>query len=175
MNKKTIQTLLNPIMMRIIMVMLNKNEVSTKDILKEVDVPQATLYRHMAKLEKNNIIHVVKEEYKRGSYEKRYQLIYDPFKALNDVALNGTIEEKQNMFMMFMLNIVDQYNNYIENDKSDMIVDQTGFRTYPLYLSKKENEEFVSGLGQLLGKFIKNNKDDDRMQYHFSFVHLKGE
>lgn len=160
--------------MRIIIVILDKEEVSTKEILEEMNIPQATLYRYVSKLEKNNIIHVVRTEYKRGSYEKFYRLVYDPIQELNEISIHGTNEEKQNMFMMFMLSIVDQHNKYLDMEGSDMIKDQTGFRTYPLYLTKEENQSFIQDFGALLGKYISHKKVDDRMQYHFSFVHLKG-
>lgn len=175
MDKKAIEALLNPIIMKIVVVMLEKKEVTTKDILKIVNVPQATLYRYIAKMQKNNIIEVVKEEYIRGSYEKTYKLKNDPIRELGKVATEGTVEEKQSLFMMFMMNIVNQYNQYVERKESDMVKDQTGFRTYPLYLNPKENQEFIKGFGELLQKYISNDANEDRLLYSFSFVHVKGE
>jgi len=175
MDKKSIETLLNPIIMKIVIVMLEKEQVTTKDILDVVNVPQATLYRYIAKMQKNNIIEVVKEEYKRGSYEKTYQLKYDPIRELGKIGAEGTVEEKQSLFLMFMMNIMNQFNQYVERDNSDLIKDQTGFRTYPLYLSPKENQEFIQGFGELLQKYISNDANEDRLLYSFSFVHVKGE
>ena len=175
MNKKKIEALLNPIIMKIIVVMLDKVQVTTKDILEEVSVPQATLYRYIAKLQKLEIIEVVKEEYKRGSYEKTYQLIYDPIRELGKVATEGSVEEKQNLFLMFMMNIMNQYNQYVEKDETDMVKDQTGFRTYPIYLSPEESSEFIKDFSEFLRKYVSNSANQERSLYNFSFVHIKGE
>lgn len=175
MNQKTIEILLNPIIMKIIVVMLEKEQVTTKDIMEVINVPQATLYRHIAKLMKNNIIKVVKEEYKRGSYEKTYQLIYDPIKEMGKVVTEGSKEEIQSLFMMFVMNIINQFNQYVERDSFDMVKDQTGFRTYSLYLTKEENQSFINDFGQVLSKYITNNSNEERTLHSFSFVHMKGE
>lgn len=175
MKKETIETLFNPLVMKIIIVFLDNGQVTTKDLLDVLSVPQATLYRQIAKLEKSDIIEVIKKEHKRGAYEKTYQLKYDPIRAMGEIATKGTTEEHKNLFFMFMMSILNQFNSYVEQENFDIIEDHTGFRTYPLYMTKEENKAFIKDFGELLRKYVTNKNNDERMLYSFSFVHIKGE
>src|SRR5210317_715729 len=105
MNKNTLDLLLNPIVLRLLPHFINRDEMTTKEISNYVTVPQATLYRYIRKLDENGIIKVIREEYKRGSYEKVYTLVFNPYKKISKQFKEGTIEDKQAIFTMFMVNI----------------------------------------------------------------------
>lgn len=66
--------LLHPVRLRIVLTAAG-DEVTTADIAKRLpDVPQSTLYRHIAKLAGAGILDIVGERQARGAIERTYQV-----------------------------------------------------------------------------------------------------
>ena len=63
----------HPIRMRIIQ-MIAQSRTATVAALAEglADIPRSTIYHHMGILCENQILHVVREQKVRGTYEKEY-------------------------------------------------------------------------------------------------------
>ena len=174
MKQNTLNLLLNPIVLRLLPHFINHEEITTKEVSNYVSVPQATLYRYINKLEENGIIRVIREEYKRGSYEKVYTLVFNPYQEISKQFKEGTIDDKQTIFTMFMLNITNQFNQYIEKEDTNIEKDETGFHTFSLLLSAEENHSFMQNVLHLARQYELNKPTKEREEYNFSFVHLKG-
>ena len=112
---------------------------------------------------------------KRGAIEKTYQLKMNPFEQMNQIAIEGTNDEINELFYVFAMTLVMDFNKYIEKDDADMIKDSVGYRSFPLYVSEKENEEFLDGFRSLLGKYINNEASNERKLRKFSFVYTPGD
>ncbi len=84
MNNEAIQSMMNPVRIKIIREITLKKTATTKE-LQEIcqDIPQATLYRHIQNLLKNGIIHVVSENKVRGLFEKVYAIKENPSAEIN--------------------------------------------------------------------------------------------
>lgn len=176
MNKKTIEGLLNPVRMKIAMLFLDHSLHTIGDIKKTVtDIPSASLYRHINRLVDDGIITVVSETKKRGAIEKTYQLKTNPFEEMNQIGIDGTSEDKKELFYVFAMTLVMEFNNYMKDDKVDMVKDSVGYRSFPLNVSDQENEEFLDEFRALIGKYINNEANDERTLRKFSFVYAPGD
>lgn len=172
MNKRTIEGLLNPVRMKIVMMFLDNSLHTINDVKKSVGgIPSASLYRHINRLLEDNIITVVSETKKRGAIEKTYQIKMNPFEQMNKISTEGTNEELKELFYVFAMTLVMEFNKYMEKDNVDLEKDSVGYRSFPLYVTKEENEEFLDGFRSLLGKYINNEASDERVLRKFSFVY----
>lgn len=172
MNKKTMEGLLNPVRMRIVMLFLDNSLHTIGEIKNTVkDIPSASLYRHINRLLDDNIITVVSETKKRGAVEKTYQLRVNPFDEMNKITLDGSNEDIRELFYIFAMTLVLEFNNYMEKDHVNLVDDSVGYRSFPLYVTKEENEEFLDGFKSLISKYIGNKANEERTLRKFSFVY----
>jgi predicted transcriptional regulator len=172
MNKKTMEGLLNPVRMRIVMMFLDNSQHTIGEIKKSVkDIPSASLYRHINRLLEDDIIHVVSEVKKRGATERTYQLKMNPFDEMNKLATDGSKEDMKEMFYTFSMSNVVEFNEYIEHDNIDLVKDSVGYRSFPLYVTPEENEEFLEGFKSLISKYINNEASEGRILRKFSFIY----
>ena len=172
MNKKTMEGLLNPVRMRIVMMFLDNSLHTIADIKKSMgDIPSASLYRHVNRLLEDDIVQIVSEAKKRGAIEKTYKLKVNPFDQMNQIANDGSKEDIKEMFYTFSMSNVIEFNDYMEKDNVDLVKDSVGYRSFPLYVTKEENEEFLEGFRTLIGKYIGNESNEDRTLRKFSFIY----
>ena len=172
MNKKTMEGLLNPVRMRIVMMFLDNSLYTIGEIKKSVkDIPSASLYRHINRLLEDDVIKVVSETKKRGAIEKTYQLKINPFDEMNKISTEGSKEDIKEMFYTFSMSNVVEFNEYMENNNVDLIKDSVGYRSFPLYVTKEENEEFLEGFRSLISKYIGNEASEKRILRKFSFIY----
>jgi DNA-binding transcriptional ArsR family regulator len=155
---------LHPVRMRIVQ-HLSKG-VATVHELKEwmSDVPQATLYRHLNRLTKNKIIHIVDERKIRGAVEKTYAMQEDsPYMTVEELEqLSG--EEHLKLFMTFLSSVTGQARSYLLNNP-DHSGDLFGYNQLDLYLTTEELKELNEGMNELLSKFKSNRptKENDKV------------
>ncbi|MGM0751834.1 MAG: helix-turn-helix domain-containing protein [Bacillota bacterium] len=156
--------ILHPIRMRIIQ-HLSKGAATVHE-LKEwmADVPQATLYRHLNRLTKSEIIYVIHERKIRGAVEKTYAIQEDsPYMSVEELGqLTG--EEHLKLFMTFLSSVTGQARSYLLNHQ-DPSVDSFGYHQLDLYLTPDELKELNEGMNELLSKFKSNRptEENDRI------------
>ena len=81
--------LLHPVRLRIVLTVAG-DEATTADIAERLpDVPQATLYRHIAKLADSGILDIVGERRARGAVEKTYSVNADRANVIHKLRSHG--------------------------------------------------------------------------------------
>src|SRR3954449_8021597 len=100
MIKKT-ELLMHPVRMRILMAVATRNLTPLQLAEELVNVPQATLYRHLNKLVQAKILRVVEERPVRGTVEKVYGINYETIKLGNQDLLQASREELLEFFTNF--------------------------------------------------------------------------
>jgi DNA-binding transcriptional ArsR family regulator len=72
---KIVKELLDATNMKIVMYLMENKYATKKDLETVVtEISQASLYRHLKSLVKNDIIEIYSKEQKRGTFEKTYKL-----------------------------------------------------------------------------------------------------
>ncbi|MBH0158252.1 helix-turn-helix domain-containing protein [Fictibacillus sp. 5RED26] len=147
--------ILHPVRMKIIQ-QLSKGPATVMELKEWVsEVPQATLYRHLNLLSKNEIIYVVEERKVRGAVERTYALDQNSAYISAEEAANLSKEEHMKMFMTFVSNVTGEVEAYL-NGNTNLKTDIFGYNQLDLYLNDEEWEELNQGMQELIGKYVPN-------------------
>ncbi|MBH0166936.1 helix-turn-helix domain-containing protein [Fictibacillus sp. 7GRE50] len=147
--------ILHPVRMKIIQ-QLSKGPATVMELKEWVsEVPQATLYRHLNLLSKNEIIYVVEERKVRGAVERTYALDQNSAYISAEEAANLSKEEHMKMFMTFVSNVTGEVEAYL-NGNTNLKTDIFGYNQLDLYLNDEEWEELSQGMQELIGKYVPN-------------------
>lgn len=157
MNKLKSKLIYHPIRMRIIQLLSGGNKLTTKEIQEHLlDVPQATLYRHLSLLLESNIITVVETRQIRGTTEKIYS-IHNEETLIEDGETN-----EMDSFIGFVSHLIDDFSNYLNQENIDFERDNVGYRKFELNLTDSEFEELFKSIGALLFNAMNKEESEDR-------------
>jgi DNA-binding transcriptional ArsR family regulator len=171
MDNKVLSGLLNPVRMRILQILMRNETATTRVIAEDLpNVPAASLYRHINKLVEDDILEICGEKKIRGTVEKLYRLKNNPFKLIEELAEKGGREDYYNIFYTFAMTLLMDFNNYSNIENYNMLEDRVGFRSFPLYLSDEECDEFLNILKTALIKVVDNKPNNGRRLRKFSYV-----
>ncbi|MBG0764656.1 MAG: helix-turn-helix transcriptional regulator [Tissierellales bacterium] len=163
---KIVKELLDATNMKIVMYLMENKYATKKDLETVVtEISQASLYRHLKSLVKNDIIEIYSKEQKRGTFEKTYKLKYNPNDKIGKVVENSDPKEIYEIFYTFIISQLLDFDNYLKNKTFNLKEDRTGFRSFPLTLTNEECDEMNKELGQILKKYMNiNAKENSRLR-----------
>ncbi len=144
MKNSKAKLILHPVRMKIIQSLLGGQKLTVQqmlDILK--DVPQATLYRHLNKLVEADVICVVEEHPVRGTIEKVYAVNMQNANVTAEDLKHTTKDEHLNYFLTFLMNLLGDFEQYLQGEQLDFYQDGVSYRQARLHLSEEEFIEFV--------------------------------
>lgn len=123
---------------------LTQSELTTKQLAERLsDIPQATLYRHLALLLEAGIISVVAERKVRGTQERTYGL--GPSAVLTEEAFrDATPEDHYRYFTTYVAGLLDQFGAYTRRPGIDLGADGVGYRDHVLNLTDGELRELLA-------------------------------
>lgn len=173
MDYKIFESMNHPVRMKIIQEIIKKEQATTKDIAKVCsDVPQATLYRHINKLVKDNILVIESENKIRGVLEKVYKININPHTEVENVVNENNTEGILNLFYQFNLSLMTDFQKYMENEEKDIHKDVIGFRSYFAYMTDEEARELMEEIKESILKRANNEKIPTRRPRKLSTVFL---
>lgn len=163
MNDKLLNCFTNPIKCKLLLE-INSQKATTAKHLSEIytDIPQATLYRYLNKMLKDDILKIVEENPIRGTVEKVYALNIDLIEELKHPQGISSGKMYMQLFMQYMLGLLSEFKEYTSKKGIDIENDGSGFSLYPIYLSKEELNEFALNFATLLEPYRKNKTDASR-------------
>ncbi len=171
MKDKKLDAVLHPIRMKIVQTLIGDRSLTTREIHQRLtEVPQATLYRHLKKLEEVGIIQVVSENKIRGTTEKVYALMKETAPVDPKVYNTMTSDEHFNYFMTFAVQMLEEFNNYIQQDTSDPLKDGVGYWKATLYLTDVELMQLMQEISKPVEKAAKLEPNKHRKARNLSTV-----
>ncbi len=168
-----LKVLFNPIGLKIFQYMLEHEHATTNDLAKQLpEVSQASLYRHISKMQNEDLIYVHSEKKIRGVYEKTYKIKNNIIADMNKMVDKESKEELFHICYAFSMSILMNFEKYLKQEDFDLRKDKVGFRTIPMYMSDEECDEFSSEMQELIKKFSSNEADGQRKlrQYYYAFL-----
>ena len=108
MNQSTVNLVLHPIRMRILMALAGREMTAGQLGLILTDVPQATLYRHIKRLVDNGVLIVVHETPIRGTVEKVYTLDAGHANLNPDELAQLDADDHMRIFVGFVASLMDE-------------------------------------------------------------------
>ncbi|OLT19609.1 transcriptional regulator, partial [Actinomadura sp. CNU-125] len=134
---------------------------TTREIARMMpDVPQATLYRHLAALAKGGLLEV-SDEGKIGQ-ERVYAL--PPGGAVLDPAQLAatTPADHGRYFTAFVSSLLAEFSRYLARDEIDFVADGVGYQQVVLNLDDAEFAEFARRFAELVGPLAGNGPGGGR-------------
>lgn len=164
MNHNALNSLMNPIRIKIIQELTLKKEATTKEIQEACgNIAQATLYRHLSILEKNGIIQVVSFNQVRGIQEKVYGIKMNPSVEVNKDFMKLTKEDLSLLFSQFTISLLTDFEQSLAKEpKLELLKSNIGFQSSTLLLTDEELRELMRELGQSIQKRILNTASEGR-------------
>ncbi len=173
MLKKT-ELLMHPVRMRILLAVAARNLTPLQLAQELVNVPQATLYRHLNKLVQAGILKVVEERPVRGTVEKVYGINLETLKMENRDLLQASREELLELFTNFVLGQVRDFATYLQRDQINLIEDKVTFRQASFYLTNAEFIELMGEVGQAFMKHLGNKPAPGRKPLTWTTILIPG-
>lgn len=165
--------ILHPVRMRLIQCLAGGQKMTTQQIKDHLeDVPQATLYRHLQKLEKAQIIKVVGQNQVRGTVEKIFALEEQDAVISTEELKDMTDDQHMELVTKFVSSMLGDFRRYLDQDKYDLREDGVSFRQVPIYLSDSEYEEMLTKLRKLYYDYIPNQPTPERKRRVFTTIIL---
>lgn len=154
---------LHPVRIRILRAVAGAR-VTTRDLVELLpDIPQATLYRHLATLVRADLLDVVEERKVRGAVERVYALPAHGA-TLDAAALaSATAEEHARYFTAFVSSLLSEFSRYLAREQVDFVADGVGYQQLVLHLTDDELGQFAADLGELIGPLLRNEPGDGRV------------
>ncbi|WP_083672406.1 helix-turn-helix domain-containing protein [Micromonospora sp. CB01531] len=127
------------------------------------DIPQATLYRHLATLVKAGLIEVVEERKIRGAVERVYALPAHGA-TLDAAALaSATPQDHARYFTAFVSSLLSEFSRYLARGRIDFAADGVGYQQLVLHLTDAELVKFAADLNQVIGPLLGNEPGKGRV------------
>ena len=173
MNTEKADLILHPVRLRIIEAIAGR-PLTVRELMDVLgDVPQASLYRHVKRLEAGGIL-VINERRKapgaRGAGENVYSLPENAAILRGEDLAGATREDHMRYFATFAGSLLGEYWRYLQRSGMDLEKDGVGYRHHPLYLSDAEFAEFVRALGEAVSPFVSHGPGPGRRRRIFSTV-----
>jgi DNA-binding transcriptional ArsR family regulator len=170
MKQTDAKMILHPVRMKIIQSLMNGKHMTVQQISERVgNVPQATLYRQLNTLLKAGFLEVVEENQVRGTLEKVYGLKEPSIQSQEDLKKLSK-EEHLHLFLLFQSLLMDQYENYLEQEDIDLIKDGVSYRVANLQLTDQEFAELTRKISVLLMEAMSNEPSPDRRARNFATI-----
>jgi DNA-binding transcriptional ArsR family regulator len=168
-NSKT-KLILHPVRMKIIQSLLNGKKRNVQQIAERLmDVPQATLYRHISKLLEADIIEVVQENQIRGTVEKVYGLKELSIGSPEEL-LSLSKDQHLELFLTFTTQLLGLYENYLNKGDVDLVRDGVSYRVANLYLTDDEYMDLAKNIGMLIQKAMLNEPSSERSARNLAMI-----
>ncbi|MEV0805948.1 helix-turn-helix domain-containing protein [Micromonospora sp. NPDC050200] len=153
---------LHPVRLRILRSVAG-SRLTTRDLIELLpDVPQATLYRHLATLVKGGLLEVVETHRVRGAVERVYALP-DQGGTLDAATLaTATAEDHERYFTAFVSSLLSEFTRYLSRERIDFAADGVGYHQLVLQLTDEELAKFAADFSAIVGPLLNNEPGDGR-------------
>lgn len=156
------QILLHPVRLRIV-IAATGGDMTTAQIASELpDIPQATLYRHVAVLADAGVLEIVAERQMRGAVERTYRVNADRAVLSPDATRSMSEREHLQALATFAGILIETYGRYLASPNPDPVADGVSFRQTRIWLSDAELQAMVDDLRSALSPYLGLGRSDGR-------------
>lgn len=169
--KSKAAVLLHPVRLRIVARLARDRRLTIAEIGESlVDVPQATLYRHVNQLVRVGMLEVITTNRVRSVTENVYALVPGSVSLSADALVGATREEHLRYFTTFIATLLADFARYVDRDEIDYARDGTGYHQTILHLSDEEFTGFVTALNKAIVPYLKTKAAPGRKRRLFNTI-----
>jgi DNA-binding transcriptional ArsR family regulator len=170
MEKSRVDLIIHPVRLRILQALIDRPLTPLQIAGTLLDVPQATLYRHIDKLAKARVIEVVSERQIRGTMEKVYALPNRAAIVSEKEMAQLSKEDHLRYFTVFVASLLADFQRYLAQPNAKPARDGFGYRKFILNLSDKEFAEVTKAVNLALKPYLQKETEDGRRRRLFATV-----
>lgn len=160
--------LLHPVRLRIVLE-ASAGDLTAGGLARRLpDIPQATLYRHVATLADAGVLEVVAERRVRGGVERTFRLVADKAGLGPADAASLTPDEHLTGLVAFVGGIVSAFERYLRTPDATPGTDPVGYRQTALHLTDEEVRNLLEDLGEVLQRYTNHAATPDRRTIRLS-------
>ncbi|MGI5201430.1 helix-turn-helix domain-containing protein [Spirillospora sp. CA-108201] len=153
---------LHPVRIRVLRA-VGGGRCSTREIARLLpDVPQATLYRHLAALAKGHLLEVVEERRVGGTSERVYALPSGGAVLSGEALATATSEDHGRYFTAFVSSLLAEFSRYLARERIDLMADGVGYQQSVLHLDDEEFADFARRFTELVQPLLGNEPGEGR-------------
>jgi len=155
--------LVNPVTNKLLVELHFKEQATTKELAKLCnDIPQATLYRYINRLLKDEMIEIVAENEVRGTIEKVYALKVDLVKTTEEIYNSNDGEKLMHIVNTGIINILGEFKEYLAKGDCDFKNDGITFAVSSFYATDEEYLEIMKKIGSIIQDISKTEATPQR-------------
>ncbi len=134
--------LLHPVRLRILKAFMGDRHLTTSQLVAGLpDVPQASVYRHVARLATAGVLEVITECRVRGAVERTYALRPAAARISPEDAAAMTLEEHSQAFLAFVAGLLADFDRYLAGHPQPGR-DGATYQTAGMWLTDAELDDF---------------------------------
>ncbi|GLZ75889.1 transcriptional regulator [Actinorhabdospora filicis] len=161
---------LHPVRIRVLRALARGGRTTRELTAALADVPQASLYRHLAALTKGGIIAIAEERKVRGTAERVYALAPGGTTIPAAQLAGATAEDHGRYFTAFVSTLLADFSRYLGRGEPDLAADGAGYRSVVLHLDDAELAAFAASLAGVIAPLLGNPPGGGRVARQFSTV-----
>ncbi|GAA2736723.1 helix-turn-helix domain-containing protein [Actinocorallia aurantiaca] len=155
-KKRWAELALHPVRIRVLRA-VGGGQRTTREIAGLLpDVPQATLYRHLAALAQGGLLEVVEERRVGGTTERVYALPPGGAVLSGEALAEATREDHGRYFTAFVSSLLAEFSRYLARERIDLAADGVGYQQVVLHLDDEEFADFARGFAELVQPLAAN-------------------
>lgn len=171
MARTKIDLILHPVRMRIIGE-LGGRTLSTRQLAASLsDVPQATLYRHVAALLAGGLLRVVSEQRTAGGNERLVAINIDAMRIHQEDIEGFSADDHIRLFGIFASSLIDTFARYARHaDLSKIITDGMSYNQLTLNLTDEERDTLRIAIQTAVRQSSDNPPSPDRKRFTLATI-----
>jgi DNA-binding transcriptional ArsR family regulator len=163
----------HPVRLRVLQTLAGTGPLTTSQLRDRLpDIPQATLYRHIAVLADAEVLEVADERRVRGAVERSYRLRRE--NAVLDPA-TMTLEDHRRAFTMFSTTLMADFDRYLAHEKADPATDGVVYRQVAVWLTDEESAALVKEIYAAFAARAASTPGGERIRRYFSLIAMPDE
>jgi DNA-binding transcriptional ArsR family regulator len=162
------EMLLHPVRIRIVSEFTG-HQRTVRDLADALpDIPQATLYRHVAALVDAGVLEQVGERAARGPSERVYRVAPGADRIRPEEIDAVPAAEQRRMFAVFSASLIDSFATYVGSDGAVPSADGLAYNRAVVNLSRQERLDFATRFGALVADVLALPPARHRRRYHIA-------
>lgn len=171
-SRTKLDLLTHPVRLRILLALAGSAQTSRQIAAALDDVPASSIYRHLQKLIDAGVVEVVAERRVRGAVEKTLRVAADAARLSPDEFAQMSGEDHRRTFLVFVTELLHEFERYISRPDRDFIRDLAGYRTVLLYATDEEWLTAIRGINQALLPLLSYGLEAGRRLRRFATITL---
>lgn len=146
--------ILHPVRLRILQRLVGGTMTAQELAEALPDVPHATLYRHLNRLARADIISVVSEIRVRGATERTYAVKLERAAVSPEDLSKLGPDDHMRLFMAFIASVIDGFQRYLDQSQVDLLRDGVSYTQATLHLSDDELRQLREESAAMTMRFL---------------------